>query len=370
MPRRRFDDRAAAAALCRWLSATAGLHATAGAARDAEGKEGAPDLMVEMADGSVFVGEVKAAAHPSAADLDRQLRRYLEAVTPGRRLVLVADLIGEEARATLRAAGVSYFDRRGEAFLTTGSTTAHVVGEAVPRTSGRAAGQELGQGAGPMSVALAALYDPETPVSVRALARAAALAPTTIAEARQGLRDAALLDPSYRAVPEALFEAAAAVWKPRRVGLARRPDPDRLAVLAAGGRRGGSEIGGDLIALARLGADAGAYEGPALAGTRAAIAYGAGLVAAGGGPVDFYVPDEGALERVVAWAGRAELDEREAGVAAAPSRLVCRLRRPDPQEGGFALAHPLVVALELATDPARGREALARFDPPGATRVW
>jgi hypothetical protein len=111
----------------------------------------------------------------------------------------------------------------------------------------------------------------------------------------------------------------------------------------------------------------------------AAVALGAPLVVGGDHPPDLYVPDEEVLRWVLhRWPVASEYEQRAATVAVGPTSLVTDARlRFDPVPGiaGWhgALAHPVVVALDLATDRARGREVVSAWDPDeawGITRVW
>jgi hypothetical protein len=74
------------------------------------------------------------------------------------------------------------------------------------------------------------------------------------------------------------------------------------------------------------------------------------------------------LKRLV---GEAIPTERVIGVRQYPTSLVARVRRPGrPGSRGFALVHPVAVALDLAQDPGRGREILDQWTPEDCTRVW
>jgi hypothetical protein len=106
----------------------------------------------------------------------------------------------------------------------------------------------------------------------------------------------------------------------------------------------------------------------------AAAAMGAPIVIGSAAPPDFYVPTAALLSRAIRRLGESEFDHRGATLAAAPSPLVTRLRRNADSMAApglhWPLAHPVVVALDLAQDRARGQEILAEWNPEGAIRVW
>ena len=96
---------------------------------------------------------------------------------------------------------------------------------------------------------------------------------------------------------------------------------------------------------------------------------GAPLVVRPDTPPDLYVPDE----RVLSWllarsVVAADWPHRTVSVAVAPTPLVCdpRLRHPGDE---WPLAHPVVVALDLATDRGRGRQVVDEWDPPPAAGI-
>ena len=73
-------------------------------------------------------------------------------------------------------------------------------------------------------------------------------------------------------------------------------------------------------------------------------------------------------------AGCARVQQRAATVAVAPTPLVLdpRFRRHDDHET-WPLAHPVVVALDLAVDRSRGRDVVDAWDVDaalGVQRVW
>jgi hypothetical protein len=137
------------------------------------------------------------------------------------------------------------------------------------------------------------------------------------------------------------------------VGLAGAPEP---------GRRSQSH-------LLQLGLDEDV--GWALTDTLGALAWGMPVAVGSAYPPDFYVPTGTALQRALAQLGRAEkFDDRGCTVSLAPVPLVCRWREDRPTTR-WKVGNHVVVALDMAQDPARGREILERWTPPeGITRVW
>jgi hypothetical protein len=103
-----------------------------------------------------------------------------------------------------------------------------------------------------------------------------------------------------------------------------------------------------------------------LSGGRAAAALGAGVVLTASWPLELYVADAWALRNLAAEppSGRA----RVVG-ASCPSPAALGLG-PAGRRSGFPLAHPVVIALDLAQDRARGREILEAWSPPRYARVW
>ena len=152
-----------------------------------------------------------------------------------------------------------------------------------------------------------------------------------------------------------LFWALSGVWRRRAFPMAKLPMP-------------GDRRTADLLQLG-LGSDEG--EGWALTDALGAQAWGMPIVLGSAYPPDFYVPTIIAFQRAQHFLGIAEdVEDRACTVAIAPVPLVCRWRNDLPSES-WKVANHVVVALDLATDPSRGRETLERWDPPEEiTRVW
>jgi len=111
-----------------------------------------------------------------------------------------------------------------------------------------------------------------------------------------------------------------------------------------------------------------------LSGDLAASAWGAAIPVTPGAPPDLYLPPAG-LRRAVRVAGERDYAHRAATLTAAPLSVFVQERftqsLPTKPFGDWQLAHPVVVALDLALDRSRGREVLDDWAPPPEfTRVW
>jgi hypothetical protein len=180
-------------------------------------------------------------------------------------------------------------------------------------------------------------------------------------EALQRLQTAGLITSGHEPLVPDLFWELEAQWHRQVYPLAATPEPFGASVT-------------DLFQLGLGRGDADGWlldpEGWALTDTVAAVTWGMPLVASPSYPPDFYVPSAAVLHRAVATLGRASnMEERACTVSMAPARLVCR-RRVNRPGSVWPLADHVVVALDLAKDRARGREALEQWRPEGFVRVW
>ncbi|HZJ26830.1 MAG TPA: hypothetical protein VFF40_07445 [Acidimicrobiia bacterium] len=315
---------------------------------------GTPDLVVTRPDGSRLVFEVKAGAVPTPA----QARRMTNAGTSGHADlgVFVGDELSPAVRRTLEERGWGWFDRRGHLQLRLPARGVVIDSDVRPVDRARSVGPKAPvRGRGGLAYAFAALMHPDDTPSVRQVARTMDLAPSSVSAGRKALMAASLLRQDGTALVPELFWALEEAWRPQFVALERSPHPD----------------GEDAV---RLDLELGEPQRPgwALTDTLAAIAWGAPLVAPGSYPPDFYVPSGQSLRRAIAILGEARsFQQRGASVAVAPLPVVTAPRFDHGSK--WFLAHPLVVALDLAHDPSRGREALDAWDPqgvPGFRRVW
>jgi hypothetical protein len=206
-----------------------------------------------------------------------------------------------------------------------------------------------------ISYAAALLLDPTRRPSIREVAVAVGMSHGAVGDAAKLLRESGLIRPTGEPEAPELFWALAAVWGPTRITpVAATPTPDQAKRWAR--------------------ADDLDQPGWALGGDEAAGAWGAPIFAAGGRPW-IWVPTEADARRVERALTSASWDGYAAVVAVPPTTLVCRHRLPPPasvEPTFLPTTHPLFLALELAQDPARGREILDQWNPddPGIHRVW
>lgn len=329
-------------------------------ARPDEGSSGS-DLVLEGPTGRVAV-EVKAISVGDCARVRGMMapRAGSEAGADQPLTIVVADQLSEQARSDLRSRGWGYLDRRGAMWVR--GPGLFINDTSLPGHARRreAAGQPIRGGVG-VGVALYLLMHPDQrQVAVRTIASAVGASPSTVHDALRSLRDHALIRADRSPLIPDLFDALSAMWLPQRVAVTREPAPsdEQLGL----GFHDEEDAG-------RL-----ADQGWALGGDVAAAALGAPIVVGSAAPPDFYVPTSALLSRAVRLLGASEFEDRGATVAVAPSPLVTGVRR-NPESMStpwliWPLAHPVVVALDLAQDQARGREILSDWEPAGAVRVW
>lgn len=312
--------------------------------RHVKAHDSSVDLVVQFADRDVAL-EIKTTAYATP----ERVRAMIEHHPPGpASLLLVADHITEAARHELNGAGWSWLDRRGHLYLCAPGVMIDREVEPLPRpgTGGRPGPIS---GAAGLTVAYSILVDPETPQPVRASAPALGFSPASISTSRSTLREAGLLERDGLPVVPELFWALADVWKPDRSWLVNAPEAGDMHTNVH-----------DLDA-----------SGWCLSGTATALDWGAPVVAVD--PIlDVYVP--GPVMVTIArreYHAAQNVADASASIAVAPTALVTSRRQPPGGKGGWPLAHPLAVALDLAQDRARGREILEDWTPPpGFHRVW
>jgi len=206
-----------------------------------------------------------------------------------------------------------------------------------------------------LDVALAVLNGTAT-AGVRATATEIGRSPGTVSKRFAAFRKRYLVDDENRPVVPGLFDAVLGVWMPSRVPLARLPE------LRSGSDRLGVKVDPET-------------PGWVLADAAAAAAWGAPVMLESDAPPDVYVPDASSLHRARATLGTANFGSHACTVAVAPCPYVCRRRYDRSAATGSAFFAPsaVVAALDLASDPARGREILEQWSrdlPPELTRVW
>jgi hypothetical protein len=274
-------------------------------------------------DGGRVALHLVARAHPTPADV----QALVEATAGQLPAVLVADRISEPGRAVLRQAGWGWLDRRGHLRIWTPGAR---IEAPLPERDGSS-----GQPTNPwttvgLEVALAALVDPTEQVRARRVAPLVGRSVGAVHDRIAALVEVGLIGPTTRRplLPELFWETAAHWpddgWQPLPVGL------EELAAV----------IGDDVL----LRVD-----------ERAATLGGARIPAVGDLPARCYVPSGSALRRAARLADRDQ--PVRSWVRAAPvGWLPPNDDHPPDASHPWRVAHPIVCALRLARDPARGRE--------------
>ncbi len=270
-------------------------------------------------------------------------------------VIVVADRIAADAKWLMRAAGVNYFDRRGELRIVSPPLFVDMLVESALPMAGSPSGSLNGQVA--KEVAIACLLTPDQRHGVREIARYIDRVPSAVSSAMAGLRDDGLLTSAGEAIVPDLFHSLLMVWRRRAILLATLPET---------GAREAKRLG--------LGLDESeGLTGWALTDTRAAASWGIPVVAGGDYPPDFYLPSESTLRAARSHLGEATNPASRACTAAvAPVRLAC-LRRVDHSHvtgERWPIANHIVVALDIAQDRARGLEALEQWQPERIARAW
>jgi hypothetical protein len=262
--------------------------------------------------------------------------------------IVVADRISEPARRALDERGWGWLDRRGHLRVWTEGLRVDTDIEplATTRASDRfvSAFPKVG-----VEVALALLKEPERVWTVTELASRLGRSPGGVSERLRALREAGLVARDNRPLlPELVWELVVPFHE-RAFGLATFPT--------------GAEFSG----LSWLGVPTDWV----LTDTQAALALGAPVAAAGDGPPDYYVPEAPIVDLAVSHFGPARTQPAATVRRARYVGIVERepFRRT---QAGFGIAHPVIVALDLAEDRSRGREIVEGWDPSdlGVTRVW
>lgn len=311
------------------------------------------DLVLETAHERIYVDvkTMSVADQPRVARLIDTQRMHRDD-TPAVR-ALVADEITESTRRLLRDAGWGYLDRRGRLWFSAGGILINDTElAAMPRDGALQRPAEPIAGRAGLGLALQLLMHPERTVGVRELARLVGCAPSSAHAALERLRDAALVEPDGRPLAPALFWAVAEAWHPVRYPIAREPAP------------------GDIVVDIEKG------DGWVVSGNIAAAAWGAPIAVGSASPPDLYAPSSRDLRQVIRRVGATSWADRGATVAiAGVSGVAADAEHWHPSLATpwlhWPLAHPVVVALDLAQDKSRGREILQDWKgPDGYTRVW
>lgn len=314
----------------------------------AVGEGEATDFHVRIGE-SLVAGEVKPVV--TAGNAQQLVRRARRQPRP---VIVVADRIAEDAKASFRRASVNFLDRRGELRLFDGNLKIDAkVPSSVLSYDSKPLSSQVAQ-----EVAITCLLQPDRPHRVREVAAYIERAPSAVSKAMAGLRAEGLLTSKGEAAVPDLFRELAVRWRRRPVAIADlpRPGPGRTNV----------QLGLGLDEPERT-------TGWALTDTLAAAAWGMPIVAQGDYPPDLYVPSRSILRRATALLGEADDERRRAcTLAVAPVRLVCLRRHDRSEKSGqvWPVANHIVVALDIAAARARGQEALDQWQPEGITRAW
>jgi hypothetical protein len=291
---------------------------------------GSLGLDVREVDGTLTVDGARvslnlvARAHPTPADL----RQLVEATTGHLPALVVADRISEPGREELRRAGWGWLDRRGHVRVwTPGVRIESPVGQGTGSARPRLADPWTTVG---LELALAALIDPEARVTARRMAPRIGRSVGATHEIIARFVEVGLVGPNTKQplLPELFWEAAAhwpdEGWQPVPVGL------EELA----------ATVGPDILVRVD---------------ERAATLGGARIPAVGDLPARCYVPSAGALRRALRLADRERATRcwvRRSPVAYLPENG----DHPPDAAHPWRVAHPIVCALRLGRDPARGKE--------------
>jgi hypothetical protein len=263
--------------------------------------------------------------------------------------VVVADRISDDARSELAASGWGWVDRRGHVRLWAKGLRIAADIEPLFAAPARARFSSVFPPVG-IEIALALLKEPVRDWTVKDLAASVGRAAGGVSERLRALRDAGLVDRRNHPFRPELFWELVAPWHERALGLAEFPG-----------------LAGPFEQLSWLGLPGDWV----LTDTQAALFLGAPVFVATDGPPDFYVPQPSIVDLALSHFGPAR------GAPAATVRAIryAGIRDAEPfrsTPAGFRVAHPVVVALDLAHDRARGREIVESWDPTslGLDRVW
>lgn len=271
--------------------------------------------------------------------------------------IVVADRVVEAARLVLREAGWGWFDRRGHLRINAPGV--------VIDTTVTGAGRQERSSSDPLArqvvqeVATWLLARPQERPRVRDLARRLKRAPSSVSEALKALEERGLATSEQAPLIPELFWELADRWATPRQALSAEPQPGAASLTER------LNLGPEEVEQTA---------GWVLTDTLAAAAYGAPIGVRSGAPPDFLVPSSQIERLAKMFLGAASHSERACTVRATPVRWACEQRIDGFLMGAdthWPLAHPIFVALDLATDPGRGREVLDSWTPPEPwRRVW
>lgn len=274
-------------------------------------------------DGERQVPLLAARAHPTPADLSAMVG---EGAGRGP-VVVVSDRLSDAGRRVLRDAGWGWLDRRGHVRIWAPGLRVESPTEGVAAT--RPTSGNIWTTVG-LEIALHALVHPEQLVTARRVAPEIGRSVGTTHELIGRFTAAGLVGPrTHRPLLPDLFWETAANWPDRDW------TPLPVSIVEAAARVSPS----DLVRVDE----------------RAATLGGARIAAAGELPARCYVRSASALRRL---RGLVDRDEpTRCWVRAAPVEWVpLNEEHPRDDEHPWSVAHPVLCAVRLAADPARGRE--------------
>jgi hypothetical protein len=291
-----------------------------------------PDLLLEVGDQILLVEVKNRVTESDVGGVVAQMREHAKAAKADGALV-VADRISLPARDALTSSGIGWLDRRGHLRLRgpgflVDSDVPPLVGEPMDRVV------DVFSPTG-CDVAVALLLAPAERLGTMEIARRTGRSPGRASELLAAMRNAGLVESTGRPLIPDLFNALADEWSPRWYSLAATPPPAPM------------------------------YR---LSGTLGALWHRAPVVATSDWPPEIYVDDRWNLRHVLSSVGLADEKPAAASVALCPSRYGFNIEAGSNE--GFPVANHVVVALDLAQDPGRGREILDAWNPEGHIRVW
>jgi len=290
------------------------------------------DLLLEVGAQTLLVEVKNRVTESDVSAVVAQMRKYARAARADG-VLLVADRISKPARHVLSSNGIGWLDRRGHLRLRgPGLLVDSDVPPLVAEPTDRVVDVFTPTGC---DMALALLLDPTERLGTMEIARRTGRSPGRASELLAAMRNAGLVESTGKPLIPDLFNALADKWSPRWYALAASPPP---------------------AAMYRL------------SGTLGAIWHGAPVIATSDWPPEIYVDDRWNLRHVLSSVGLADEGPTAASVALCPSLYGFSIEAGINDE--FPVANHVVVALDLAQDPGRGREILEAWTPEGHVRVW
>lgn len=281
-------------------------------------------------DGSELTLDVIERAHPNPADLSQLVKQM------SRPAMVIADRISDAGRDVLRTHGWSWLDRRGHLRVwqpgirvETPFAGAHSLHREPKRHEGN-----MWTSVG-LEVALHSLIHSTVAVSARAIARETGRSVGATHELIARFIDSGLIGPTTRKplIPDLFWETSA-----------RWPDDGWLALAVPL-----AEVAERLPAVDLVRVD-----------ERAATLGGAKIAAAGDLPARCYVTSAASVRRLRALADRNK--PTRALVRVSPIKWIPELAGFEPtDEHPWRIAHPMLCALRLGADMARGREIVEEW---------